>query len=116
MLSLDIDAEVTELQRLKSYFNLKYAAGEVQVTESSSHDGGYHFVSNVDLPVNQELLFRQALGDDKGRIRFSEMRADANYYHDILFLAKKKKGKGWQFKIAKDEANVLSLPFKLMRE
>jgi hypothetical protein len=64
---LSIDVDSADIKALKSYFNMKYVFGDVEIYRTGR---GFHFIA--DRPT--DLLHRMALGDDPIRVMLSELR------------------------------------------
>ncbi len=115
MFALDLDEEHGELHRLTTYFNARYAFPEEKfVVEHSSGRRGLHILlPDVTLPYNLDLDMRRALGDCEGRLECSEKRGEGK--HEILFNAKRKKGRGWVENLPSSERAFTALPAKLLK-
>jgi hypothetical protein len=115
LFALDLD-EPTELQKLVTFFNLRYAfPGKQIVIELSAGRRGLHYkVPKATLSPEQDMELREFLGDCRGRLWFSRQRYAQAGDHNILFDFKKIPGKGIVFNLRQDKKNLLHLPFKLL--
>lgn len=92
---LSVDVDSADIKALKSYFNMKYVFGDVEIYRTGR---GFHFIA--DRPT--DLLHRMALGDDPIRVMLSELRyMVSGELDDITFDVKL--GHGKRKKIDEDE-------------
>jgi hypothetical protein len=107
-LTLDVDAP-SELNLLKTYFNVKAIFGRIDEIRRSSRGHGYHIiVRHTNLNFRQILRLRHLLNDDEQRLKFDE-EADMKP-KNLMFRSKD----GYEVQVL-DERNLIALPFWVSR-
>lgn len=89
--TVDIDGYVRgfELLAIRSYYNLKREADEIEVRISSG-GSGIHLVGyfNEELPFSRRIQYRRMLGDDQNRIKIDIERFKHGVYTGVLWSEK----------------------------
>jgi hypothetical protein len=92
---LSVDVDSADINAVKSYFNMKYIFGDVEIYRTGR---GFHFIT--DRPT--DLTHRMALGDDPMRVMLSELRYRASgELDDVTFDVKL--GHGRRKRIGEEE-------------
>lgn len=106
MIGIDLDSR-NVFRLLKVYFNAK-AIAEPDIKETQH---GFHLRLPLDVDIQDQLMIRQMLCDDKERIAWDEIKLQMGLVEliDTLFEAKQgKDDKSWHYE---EPVNPFSEPF-----